>query len=81
MAGTGWSCSANSCSRSDVLIAGSSYLPITVTVDVALAGTLLPPAGVVVKRLHEERPTVEDAFVAMVHADQGRARVAKGAAA
>ncbi len=37
-----------------------------------LVGRLLPPAGVVVARLREERPTVEDAFVAMVHEDQGR---------
>ena len=35
MIGTDWVCSAYSCSRSDVLGAGSSYEPITVTVDVA----------------------------------------------
>jgi uncharacterized repeat protein (TIGR01451 family) len=38
MAGTGWTCpgtAANNCTRSDVLAAGASYLPITVTVNVA----------------------------------------------
>jgi subtilase family serine protease len=35
MAGTGWACSANSCSRSDVLSPGASYAAITVTVNVA----------------------------------------------
>ena len=35
MAGTGWSCSANACSRSDALNPGSSYPPITITVNVA----------------------------------------------
>ena len=38
MAGTGWTCpgtSANNCTRSDVLAAGASYPPITVTVNVA----------------------------------------------
>ena len=35
MSGTGWSCSGNSCTRSDVLAGGSSYPPITVTVNVA----------------------------------------------
>ena len=35
MAGTGWSCSINSCNRSDALNAGASYPPITVTVNVA----------------------------------------------
>lgn len=37
--GTGWSCSANafygSCSRSDTLAAGSSYPPVTITVNIA----------------------------------------------
>ncbi len=35
MAGTGWNCSASACSRSDALAAGSSYPPITATVNVA----------------------------------------------
>jgi uncharacterized protein (TIGR03437 family) len=33
--GTGWSCSGGYCTRSDVLNPGSSYPPITVTVNVA----------------------------------------------
>ena len=36
MAGTGWSCAANSCSRSDALAVGASYPPITVTVNVSI---------------------------------------------
>jgi hypothetical protein len=39
MTGTGWTCSSNSCSRSDSLAAASSYPPITVTVDVAANAT------------------------------------------
>ena len=35
MAGSGWSCASNTCSRSDVLGTGASYPPITVTVNVA----------------------------------------------
>jgi hypothetical protein len=35
MSGAGWSCSSNTCSRSDVLGTGASYPPITVTVNVA----------------------------------------------
>ncbi|HYA64930.1 MAG TPA: DUF2341 domain-containing protein, partial [Candidatus Sulfotelmatobacter sp.] len=35
MAGTGWTCTANSCTRSDVLDGGGSYPAITVTVNVA----------------------------------------------
>ena len=35
MSGTGWSCNANVCTRSDALAGGSSYPPITVTVNVA----------------------------------------------
>lgn len=35
MAGTGWTCSTNSCSRGDVLGAGKSYPAITVTVNVS----------------------------------------------
>jgi uncharacterized repeat protein (TIGR01451 family) len=35
MAGSGWTCSANHCSRSDVLSAGASFPAITVTVNVA----------------------------------------------
>src|SRR5580658_10436750 len=41
MAGTGWTCAAdsNTCTRSDVLAAGASYPAITVTVDVASEAT------------------------------------------
>ena len=35
MAGSGWSCTGSACTRSDALAAGSSYPPITVTVNVA----------------------------------------------
>ena len=35
MAGTDWTCLNNSCSRSDSLGGGSSYTPVTVTVNVA----------------------------------------------
>jgi uncharacterized repeat protein (TIGR01451 family) len=35
MTGTGWNCAANTCSRGDVLPAGSVYPSISVTVDVA----------------------------------------------
>jgi uncharacterized membrane protein len=36
MAGAGWTCpGGNTCSRSDMLVSGSSYPPITVTVNVA----------------------------------------------
>jgi len=35
MAGSGWTCSANHCSRSDVLSGGASFPAITVTVNVA----------------------------------------------
>ena len=35
MGGMGWSCSSNTCTRSDVLNAGASYPSITVTVNVA----------------------------------------------
>ena len=34
MAGTGWACSSNHCSRGDVLSPGASFTPITVTVNV-----------------------------------------------
>jgi uncharacterized repeat protein (TIGR01451 family) len=37
MAGTGWNCSANTCTRSDALSGGSSYPPITVTAAVTAA--------------------------------------------
>ncbi len=36
MAGTGWSCSNNTCTRGDALNPGSSFPPITVTVNVAV---------------------------------------------
>jgi Subtilase family/FG-GAP-like repeat/Domain of unknown function DUF11 len=39
MAGTSWNCSNSICTRSDVLNAGSSYPPITVTVNVAATAT------------------------------------------
>jgi uncharacterized repeat protein (TIGR01451 family) len=39
MAGTGWVCIANVCTRSDVLAPGASYPPITVTVNVGAAAT------------------------------------------
>jgi uncharacterized repeat protein (TIGR01451 family) len=39
MSGTGWSCIANVCSRSDVLAAGDSYPPITVVVNVSPTAT------------------------------------------
>src|SRR5439155_845039 len=39
MAGTGWICSANTCTRSDALSGGASYPPITVTVNVGAAAT------------------------------------------
>jgi len=35
MAGTGWTCAAGTCTRSDALAGGASYPPITVTVNVA----------------------------------------------
>lgn len=35
MSGTGWSCSANTCTRGDVLNGGSSYAPITALVNIA----------------------------------------------
>ncbi|HZP61801.1 MAG TPA: protease pro-enzyme activation domain-containing protein, partial [Terriglobales bacterium] len=34
MSGSGWSCTGNTCTRSDVLISGASYPSITVTVNV-----------------------------------------------
>jgi sugar lactone lactonase YvrE len=40
MAGTGWSCSGNTCTRSDALGPASSYPPITVTVNVAGVATV-----------------------------------------
>src|SRR5262249_46262656 len=35
MAGAGWTCAGNSCTRSDALSGGASFPPITVTVNVA----------------------------------------------
>jgi uncharacterized repeat protein (TIGR01451 family) len=35
MSGNGWSCASTQCSRSDALLPGASYPPITVTVNVA----------------------------------------------
>jgi uncharacterized protein (TIGR03437 family) len=37
MAGSGWSCTASTCTRSDTLVAGSSYPVIAVTVNVSAA--------------------------------------------
>jgi RHS repeat-associated protein len=39
LAGTGWSCATNSCSRSDALAGGASYPPITATVNVAASAS------------------------------------------
>ena len=39
MAGTGWTCPSNSCTRSDALNGGSSYPPITVTVNVSFSAS------------------------------------------
>ncbi|HEY6390477.1 MAG TPA: SBBP repeat-containing protein [Bryobacteraceae bacterium] len=39
MAGTGWSCAANVCTRSDALAGGASYPVITVTVNVSATAT------------------------------------------
>jgi len=39
MAGTGWSCTANVCTRSDALAGGASYPVITVTVNVSATAT------------------------------------------
>jgi len=39
MAGTGWNCVSNSCTRSDALAGGASYPRITVTVNVAGGAT------------------------------------------
>jgi uncharacterized repeat protein (TIGR01451 family) len=41
MTGLGWSCGGNICTRSDPLSGGSSYAPITVTVNVASSATSL----------------------------------------
>jgi len=48
MAGNGWSCSGNSCTRSDTLTGGLSYPPITVTLNVAAnaAASVTSPAAV-----------------------------------
>jgi uncharacterized repeat protein (TIGR01451 family) len=47
MAGSGWTCSGNTCQRSDALNGGSSYPPITVTVGVSPTATS-PQANYVV---------------------------------
>jgi uncharacterized repeat protein (TIGR01451 family) len=48
MSGTGWNCpnADYRCTRSDVLPAGQSYPPITVTVNVTAGGSLTNQAGV-----------------------------------
>ena len=35
MSGSGWACTANTCTRNDPLASGASYSPVTVTVNVA----------------------------------------------
>jgi uncharacterized repeat protein (TIGR01451 family) len=40
MSGSGWTCSANACTRDDLLAPGASYPPITVTVNVDPAAKL-----------------------------------------
>jgi uncharacterized repeat protein (TIGR01451 family) len=39
LAGTGWSCAANACTRSDALAGGNSYPTITATVNVSATAT------------------------------------------
>jgi uncharacterized protein (TIGR03437 family) len=39
MAGSGWSCQTNNCSRTDILAGGASYPAITVTVNVGAGAT------------------------------------------
>ena len=39
LAGTGWTCASNSCTRSDALLPGASYPAITATVNVGSAAT------------------------------------------
>jgi uncharacterized repeat protein (TIGR01451 family) len=39
MAGTGWNCTGNTCTRSDALVGGASYSPITATVNVSANAT------------------------------------------
>jgi uncharacterized repeat protein (TIGR01451 family) len=39
MAGTGWTCSSNSCTRSDALATSSSYPAVTVTVNISASAT------------------------------------------
>ena len=49
MTGTGWTCpgtTANNCTRSDVLAAGASYPPITMTAEVTASGTVTNQASV-----------------------------------
>jgi uncharacterized repeat protein (TIGR01451 family) len=46
MAGTGWACTTNTCTRTDVLAAGASYPVITVTVNV-LATAVSPETNMV----------------------------------
>ena len=41
MAGSGWNCTGSTCSRSDALAAGSSYPPISATVNVAASAASL----------------------------------------
>lgn len=44
LSGSGWNCSTNQCTRSDVLAGGNSYPPVTVTVMIeAAAGTQATP--------------------------------------
>jgi uncharacterized repeat protein (TIGR01451 family) len=39
MSGSGWTCSANNCSRADALTGGSAYPPITVTVNISASAS------------------------------------------
>jgi len=39
LAGTGWNCSGNACTRNDALAAGASYPPITATVNISLTAS------------------------------------------
>jgi len=48
MSGTGWSCSANTCTRSDALAGGASYPVLTVTVEVSASATALQVNSVTV---------------------------------
>jgi len=46
MSGAGWSCAANTCTRSDSLSAGRSYPPITITAQAGSAGQVINQVSV-----------------------------------